>query len=99
MVVVFVNTAGLTGAEAGIASGSALLGQKLLEAVFGDQAVRRLAQQAREDLEARVAVLYAAEAARYVEVLDGLAVEREDTERLLGAARSLEAALERPRGS
>ena len=43
MVVVFASTAGLTGAEVGIAGGSAVLGQKLLEAVFGDQAVRRLA--------------------------------------------------------
>ena len=40
MVVVFSHTAGLTGAEVGIAGGSAVLGQKLLEAVFGDQAVR-----------------------------------------------------------
>ena len=54
MVVVFAHTAGVTGAEAGIAGGSAVLGQKLLEAVFGDQAVRRLAEHAREDLEERV---------------------------------------------
>src|SRR5262245_255008 len=45
MVVVFASTAGLTGAEVGIAGGSALLGQKLLEAVFGDQALRTLAEQ------------------------------------------------------
>jgi hypothetical protein len=99
MIVVFAHTAGLTGAEAGIAGGSAVLGQKLLEAVFGDQAVRRLAQRAREDLEARVEVLYAEEAARYGEVLDALAVQAEDTDRLLGASRSLAAALEGPRGS
>ncbi len=97
MIVVFVNTAGLTGAEAGIAGGSAVLGQKLLEAVFGDQAVRRLAQRAREDLEARVEVLYAAEAARYAEVLDRLAVEPAETHRLLQASRGLESALEGPR--
>ncbi|MGH3365642.1 MAG: ABC transporter, partial [Nocardioidaceae bacterium] len=42
MVVVFAHSAGLTGAEVGIAGGSAAVGQKLLEAVFGDQAVRRL---------------------------------------------------------
>ena len=42
MVVVFAQTAGLTGAEVGIAGGGAVLGQKLLEAVFGDQAVRTL---------------------------------------------------------
>ena len=41
-------------AEAGIAGGSAVLGQKLLEAVFGDQAVRSLAERARRDLEVKV---------------------------------------------
>ena len=45
MVVVFAHTAGVTGAEAGIAGGRAVLGQKLLEAVFGDQAVRGLAER------------------------------------------------------
>ena len=40
MVVVFASTAGLTGAEVGVAGGTALLAQKMLEAVFGDQAVR-----------------------------------------------------------
>ena len=45
MVVVFASTAGITGAEVGIAGGSAVVGQKLLEAVFGDQAVRRLAER------------------------------------------------------
>ena len=99
MIVVFAHTAGLTGAEAGIAGGSAVLGQKLLEAVFGDQAVRRLAQLAREDLEERVEVLYAAEAARYAEVLDALAVGTDSTDRLLAASRSLEVALEGPRTS
>ena len=55
MIVVFAHTAGLTGAEAGIAGGSAVLGQKLLEAVFGDQAVRSLAERARADARGRVA--------------------------------------------
>ena len=54
MIVVFAHTAGITGAEAGIAGGSAVLGQKLLEAVFGDQAVRSLAERARADLHERV---------------------------------------------
>ena len=36
MVVVFAHTAGVSGAEVGIAGGSAVVGQKLLEAVFGD---------------------------------------------------------------
>ncbi|GAA1919087.1 ABC transporter [Nocardioides marmoribigeumensis] len=89
MVVVFAHTAGITGAEAGIAGGSAVLGQKLLEAVFGDQAVRRLAEHARRDLAARVTELYAAEAARFDEVLDGLGLAGADTEALWEASRSV----------
>ena len=65
MVVVFAHTAGITGAEAGIAGGSAVLGQKLLEAVFGDQAVRSLAERARADLDRRVEALMDVELARY----------------------------------
>jgi hypothetical protein len=86
MIVVFANTAGLTGAEAGIAGGSAVLGQKLLEAVFGDQAVRRLAESARTDLEQRVTELYAAESRRFLDVLDGLHLDDEATDLLRRAA-------------
>ena len=53
MIVVFSMTAGLTGLEIGVAGGTAVVGQRLLEAVFGEDAVRRLAQTAREDLHAR----------------------------------------------
>jgi energy-coupling factor transporter ATP-binding protein EcfA2 len=74
MVVVFAHTAGLTGAEVGIAGGSAAVGQKLLEAVFGDQAVRRLAAQARADLRLRVEELMAQERRRFLEVLDATAI-------------------------
>jgi energy-coupling factor transporter ATP-binding protein EcfA2 len=86
MVVVFAHTAGVTGAEAGIAGGSAIVGQKLLEAVFGDQAVRRLAAQARQDLRTRVTELMDAERARYVDLLDGLRVDEADVDRLREAA-------------
>jgi len=74
MVVVFAHTAGLTGAEVGIAGGSAALGQKLLEAVFGDQAVRRLAAQARSDLRKRVEALMEGERQRFLDVLDAVAI-------------------------
>ncbi|MEO7745380.1 MAG: dynamin family protein, partial [Actinomycetota bacterium] len=50
MLVVFGQTAGLTGAEVGIAGGTAVLAQRLLEAVFGDQAVRSLADKAKDEL-------------------------------------------------
>ncbi|HET7399022.1 MAG TPA: ABC transporter [Intrasporangium sp.] len=65
MLVTFASTAGITGAEVGIAGGTAVLGQKLLEAVFGDQAVRELARKARERLLDLVADVYAAERARF----------------------------------
>jgi hypothetical protein len=90
MVVVFAHTAGVTGAEAGIAGGSAVVGQKLLEAVFGDQAVRRLAARAREDLAARVDVLMAEERARFEAALDELSVDAQAPERLRSVARRID---------
>lgn len=47
MVVIFASTGGLTGAEVGVAGATAAVAQKLLEVVFGDQAVRTLATRAR----------------------------------------------------
>lgn len=76
MVVVFAHTGGgLVGAEAGIAGGGAVLGQKILEAVFGDQAVRTLAERARQDLEQRISALFDAERRRYTDLLDSLGVQ------------------------
>ncbi|WP_298515197.1 dynamin family protein [uncultured Nocardioides sp.] len=90
MIVVFSYSYGLMGAEVGIAGGSALLGQKLLEAVFGDQAVRSLAEQARTSLEARVRELFAAEQARYTDLLDSLGLDAEVPEQLRRASRRVE---------
>jgi predicted GTPase len=90
MIVVFSYSYGLTGAEVGIAGGSALIGQKLLEAVFGDQAVRSLAQRARESLELRVRELFDAERARYIDLLDALALDPEAPEALRKASRRVE---------
>jgi energy-coupling factor transporter ATP-binding protein EcfA2 len=71
MVGVFAQTGGLTGAEVAIAGGSTAMGQKLVEALLGDQAVRRLTAQARSDLEERIDVLLDAEAARFDQALAG----------------------------
>ena len=90
MVVVFSHTAGLTGAEVGIAGGSAVLGQKLLEAVFGDQAVRSLAERASASLTLRVRELVDAERARYVDLLDSLALDGQTPEQLRAAARRVD---------
>ena len=53
MLVAFAHTAGFTGAEIGIASGTAVVGQKVLELIFGDDQIRRLAATAEEKLGAR----------------------------------------------
>ncbi len=90
MVVVFAHTAGVTGAEAGIAGGSAVLGQKLLEAVFGDQAVRTLAERARKDLERRTRELLDSERRRYLDLLDALQVSPEAPDALRQASRRVD---------
>ncbi|MDQ1621837.1 MAG: hypothetical protein QOH19_255 [Actinomycetota bacterium] len=70
MIVVFSMTAGLTGLEVGVAGGTAAVGQRLLETVFGEDAVRRLARTAREDLHARCQSLLQAEQQRFLSRLD-----------------------------
>src|SRR6187551_574525 len=85
MLAVFAHTGGLTGAEVVVAGGTSAVGQKVLEAIFGDQAVRTLAAQAREDLFARVEGLLREDAARFDAVLDEAAPEAESFARLHGA--------------
>ena len=70
MIAVFAHTGGLVGAEVGVAGGTAVLAQRVLEAVFGDQAIRRLAETAKDDLDARVQTLLASELLRYHAILD-----------------------------
>jgi hypothetical protein len=69
MLTVFASTGGLTGIEVGIAGGTSVLSQKVLEAIFGDQAVRTLTARAREDLQERVRDLLDEEAARFTTLL------------------------------
>jgi hypothetical protein len=90
MLAVFLQTGGLTGAEVVVAGGTSALGQRVLEAVFGDQAVRTLAAQAREDLMARVDRLLAAEEGRYAALLEpvaGSAAAAADVRRTADAVR------------
>jgi hypothetical protein len=90
MVVVFASTGGVTGAEVGIAGGSAVVGQKLLEAVFGDQAVRRLALNARKDLRVRVEALMDQERQRFLDRLDALELVTDSSEQLRTLARKVD---------
>lgn len=90
MVVSFASTGGLLGIEVGIAGGTAVVAQKLLESIFGEDAVRRLAERSQENLHERVATLLDDDAERFTRLL-GEVRTPEDTERL----RSLVPALER----
>ncbi|MBT2521220.1 dynamin family protein [Arthrobacter sp. ISL-28] len=87
MIVVFSMTAGLTGLEIGVAGGTAVVGQRLLEALFGEEAVRRLAQTAREDLHARCQKLLQSEQKRFLDRLEF--DEGASADVLAGHARSL----------
>lgn len=89
MVVLFASTGGLTGGEVVIAGGTAVVAQKLLEAVFGDDAVRRLTSEARRRLDERVGELLAGEAARFTDRLDALGTAG-DGDALRAAAHGVE---------
>ena len=92
MVAVFASTAGLTGTEVAVAGGTSALGQKVLEAVLGDQAVRRLTERARADLRERVDALLALEEARFLDVLAGVHVDPGSGDTLRAAVRAVGAA-------
>ena len=82
MLAVFAHTGGLTGGEVIVAGGTSAVGQKVLEAIFGDQAVRMLAARAREDLIERVERLLRGEAHRFDVLLDQVAPKAESFARL-----------------
>ena len=92
MVGVFAQTGGLTGAEVAIAGGSSAVGQRLLQALLGDQAVRNLTVQARNDLDRRIdEQLLAPEAQRFTDAVaahrvDGIARELRQLGRDLSTA-------------
>lgn len=85
MLAVFSYTGGITGGEVAVAGGTAAVGQAMLAAVFGDQAVRGLVKQAAEDLKTRV---YATAAAQGLIVRKALEVmpTHEDGQRLRALA-------------
>lgn len=91
MLVAFAHTGGLVGAEVGIAGGTAVLAQKVLEAIFGDQAVREMAAKARQKLLVHVQELYAGELARYEGAVKSVEVERDQAGRLADAAAAVKA--------
>jgi hypothetical protein len=92
MVAVFASTGGLTGGEVAVAGGTTAVGQRVLEAVFGDSAVRSLAARAREDLEQRANRLLTDERARFDELVEWGAPPPGAVAELRAAAAELSAA-------
>ncbi|HEV7210982.1 MAG TPA: ABC transporter [Blastococcus sp.] len=92
MVAVFAQTGGLTGGEIAVAGGTTAVGQRVLEAVFGDSAVRSLADRAREDLRARTDALLRYEQDRFDALVEAAAPPPAAADDLRGAVRTLAAA-------
>ncbi|HEV7872456.1 MAG TPA: ABC transporter [Modestobacter sp.] len=92
MVAVFASTAGLSGAEVVIAGGTTAIGQRVMEAVFGDAAVRQLAAEARADLDRRADQLLRDEQERFRTLVDGAGPTAASAEQLRDAVRALAAA-------
>ncbi len=86
MVVIFSTTGGLSGAEIGIAGGTTVLAQKLLEAVYGEEGVRQMSSAAMEKLKVRVDGLMDEEKGRFLSRLDALDLDPELPGRLQSAA-------------
>ena len=84
---VFVHTGGLTGAEVGITAATAVVNQKLLEAILGEANVAAFVARARERLGSILDSAFADERGRYATALGGLASDDDLGERLRDAAR------------
>ena len=93
MLVSFAHTGGvLVAPEVAIAGGTTAVAQKVLEAIFGDQAVREMSTKARALLLERVQDLYADERERYEQALGGKSVSDGQIRRLTEAAAAVGAA-------
>lgn len=92
MIFVFSQTGGLLGAEVGVAGGTAILAQRVLEAVFGEDAVRRLAKTAKQQLDDRVEGLMATELARFERLVDDAGLGSDQDDNLTAAVVELDAA-------
>jgi hypothetical protein len=91
MIAVFAHTGGLVGGEVAVAGGTTVVGQRVLEAVFGDAAVRSMAARAREDLQRRADTLLRYEQARFDDRVDDAAPGPDAAERLRRAVADLAA--------
>lgn len=92
MITIFASTAGLTGGEVAVAGGTAVLAQRLLEAVFGDDAVRRMARQARESLLIRASAFLATDTAPFDDAVAGIDLDSDNYDAVVAAFSAVAAA-------
>ena len=83
---VFAHTGGLTGAEIGIGAGTAVLNQKLLEAIFGEGNVAAFVDRARARLDGILDEVFESEQRRFLDALGPLAEESDLASELRQAA-------------
>jgi Dynamin family len=98
MLAVFAHSAGLTGGELAIAGGTAVINQKLLEALIGEAAVLDIVRAASRDLRGTLRAALDRDAARFLDLLapggDGPDELRASAVRVLAEAERLVAELE-----
>jgi energy-coupling factor transporter ATP-binding protein EcfA2 len=87
---VFTTTGGLTGAEVGITAATAVLNQKLLEAIFGEATLHQFVSEAREGLKRLIEAAIEADRARFDTALGTFAPGAGDAERLRAAVARVE---------
>jgi hypothetical protein len=92
MLAVFAHSAGLTGGEVAIAGGTAVLNQKLLEALIGEAAVVDIVRAAERDLRRTLRTTLDHDAARFLDLLD---VPQAEPDELRAAAGQVLAEAER----
>jgi hypothetical protein len=73
MLSTFMHTGGLTGAEVGVAAGTAFLNHKLLSALFGEAAMTELITNAKRRLDEALALSFSEERARFDRLVPGSA--------------------------
>ncbi len=93
MVLIFASTGGISGGEVATAAGAAVVGQKLLEAVFGEDAVRRMTKHSRETLLTHTDELLGYYLAPYGARLDALGAVGDLDVRIVDAATDVRTAL------
>jgi energy-coupling factor transporter ATP-binding protein EcfA2 len=85
---VFVHTGGLTGAELGIGAATAVLNQKLLEAIFGEGNVAAFVNRARARLDQILEAVFAGDKNRFVVALGPLSEKTDLAAELRRAAQT-----------